>query len=191
MPILSIGGWGADGFSQMAATREGREAFAGEVLAMMQTYGFLGVDIGESTVPNRNEADIISPHNVNSQEIIGGPRTRKPMITEVIAASKTAPAATSLAFFANGWISEVVRLTALSMAVFTASVIKTMLIATTSATQSESDNRKRNAKIHTITATTICILAFGCVKNKYLNPAKANLKDRARVLKNSAILFFR
>ena len=45
MPILSVGGWGADGFSQAAATAEGREAFTSDVLALMQKYGFLGVDI--------------------------------------------------------------------------------------------------------------------------------------------------
>jgi chitinase len=45
MPILSVGGWGADGFSQAAATAEGREAFVNDVLALMQEKGFLGVDI--------------------------------------------------------------------------------------------------------------------------------------------------
>ena len=44
-PILSVGGWGADGFSQAAATAEGREAFATDVLQVMQQHGFLGVDI--------------------------------------------------------------------------------------------------------------------------------------------------
>ncbi len=44
-PILSVGGWGADGFSQAAATAEGREAFAADVLQVMQQHGFLGVDI--------------------------------------------------------------------------------------------------------------------------------------------------
>jgi chitinase len=44
-PILSVGGWGADGFSQAAATAEGRAAFAADVLTVMEKYGFLGVDI--------------------------------------------------------------------------------------------------------------------------------------------------
>ena len=44
-PILSVGGWGADGFSQAAATAEGREAFVADVLQVMQQNGFLGVDI--------------------------------------------------------------------------------------------------------------------------------------------------
>ena len=45
LPILSVGGWGADGFSQAAATLEGRTAFVEDVLALMQAYGFRGVDI--------------------------------------------------------------------------------------------------------------------------------------------------
>jgi chitinase len=45
MPILSIGGWGADGFSQAAATAEGRAAFTEDVLQIMEKYGFLGADI--------------------------------------------------------------------------------------------------------------------------------------------------
>lgn len=45
MPILSIGGWGADGFSQAAATAEGRAAFVKDVLQLMQENGFPGVDI--------------------------------------------------------------------------------------------------------------------------------------------------
>ena len=44
-PILSVGGWGADGFSQAAATPQSRAAFAANVLDVMQQYGFLGVDI--------------------------------------------------------------------------------------------------------------------------------------------------
>ena len=45
MPMLSVGGWGADGFSQAAATVEGRSAFTADVLQIMGEYGFLGVDI--------------------------------------------------------------------------------------------------------------------------------------------------
>jgi chitinase len=44
-PILSIGGWGADGFSQAAATVQGRAAFVEDALKLMREYGFLGVDI--------------------------------------------------------------------------------------------------------------------------------------------------
>ena len=45
MPILSVGGWGADGFSQAASTDEGRLAFVSDVLTIMQEKGFSGVDI--------------------------------------------------------------------------------------------------------------------------------------------------
>ncbi|MCE5342739.1 MAG: chitinase [Eubacteriales bacterium] len=58
-PIFSVGGWGADGFSQAAATSEGREAFAGEVLTTMQTYGFQGVDI-DWEYPGSSTAGIAS-----------------------------------------------------------------------------------------------------------------------------------
>lgn len=44
-PILSVGGWGADGFSQAASSAEGRAAFVSDVLALMEAYGFRGVDI--------------------------------------------------------------------------------------------------------------------------------------------------
>ena len=45
MPIVSVGGWGADGFSQAASTAEGRAMFVSDVLALMDKYGFRGVDI--------------------------------------------------------------------------------------------------------------------------------------------------
>ena len=45
MPILSVGGWGADGFSQAAATAEGRAAFVDDVLKLMREKGFSGIDI--------------------------------------------------------------------------------------------------------------------------------------------------
>ncbi len=44
-PVLSIGGWGADGFSQAAASEEGRRAFAESAVELMDKHGFLGVDI--------------------------------------------------------------------------------------------------------------------------------------------------
>lgn len=45
LPVLSIGGWGADGFSQAAATEDGRTRFVDSTLVLMQKHGFLGVDI--------------------------------------------------------------------------------------------------------------------------------------------------
>ncbi len=43
--VLSVGGWGAGGFSTMAMTREGREAFAASVNAVMREHALDGVDI--------------------------------------------------------------------------------------------------------------------------------------------------
>lgn len=43
--ILSVGGWGADGFSQACATEEGREKLADSILRLMDEHGFVGVDI--------------------------------------------------------------------------------------------------------------------------------------------------
>ena len=45
LPVVSIGGWGADGFSQSASTEEGRKRFVESTLDLMKRYGFLGVDI--------------------------------------------------------------------------------------------------------------------------------------------------
>ena len=45
LPVVSVGGWGADGFSQAAATAEGRSLFVTSTLELMQQHGFLGVDI--------------------------------------------------------------------------------------------------------------------------------------------------
>jgi chitinase len=59
VPILSIGGWGADGFSQAAATAEGRASFAEDALSLMQEYGFRGVDI-DWEYPGSSDADIKS-----------------------------------------------------------------------------------------------------------------------------------
>ncbi len=45
LPVLSVGGWGADGFSQAAATEHGRQLFVDSAIELMQTHGFLGLDI--------------------------------------------------------------------------------------------------------------------------------------------------
>ncbi len=44
-PVLSIGGWGADGFSQAASTEKGRQTFVDSTLELMEAHGFMGVDI--------------------------------------------------------------------------------------------------------------------------------------------------
>lgn len=43
--ILSIGGWGADGFSQAAKTKEGRETFANTAMQIVEKWDFDGMDI--------------------------------------------------------------------------------------------------------------------------------------------------
>lgn len=59
LPVVSIGGWGADGFSQAASTEEGRRLFAKSTLALMKQHGFLGVDI-DWEYPCSSAADIAS-----------------------------------------------------------------------------------------------------------------------------------
>ena len=59
MPILSVGGWGADGFSQAASTPERRAVFVSDTLALMQKHGFLGVDI-DWEYPGSSDARIHS-----------------------------------------------------------------------------------------------------------------------------------
>jgi len=44
-PVMAVGGWGADGFSQAASTDEGRKLFTKSALALMEEHGFLGIDI--------------------------------------------------------------------------------------------------------------------------------------------------
>ena len=43
--VLSVGGWGAEGFSDACATAEGRKRLADSILRLMDRYGFTGVDI--------------------------------------------------------------------------------------------------------------------------------------------------
>lgn len=43
--VLSVGGWGADGFSQACETAEGRQKLADSILRVMDEHGFVGVDI--------------------------------------------------------------------------------------------------------------------------------------------------
>lgn len=45
LPVLSVGGWEADGFSQAASTEQGRKEFVDSALSLMEQYGFLGIDI--------------------------------------------------------------------------------------------------------------------------------------------------
>ncbi|MBE5796228.1 MAG: hypothetical protein E7327_02490 [Clostridiales bacterium] len=43
--VMSVGGWGADGFSDACMTEEGRKTLADSILALMDEHGFVGVDI--------------------------------------------------------------------------------------------------------------------------------------------------
>ena len=43
--VLSIGGWGAEGFSDACLTAEGRQTLADSLLALMDECGFVGVDV--------------------------------------------------------------------------------------------------------------------------------------------------
>ena len=43
--VLSVGGWGADGFSDMAMTEEGRRKFARSCLDAVEKYNLDGIDI--------------------------------------------------------------------------------------------------------------------------------------------------
>ena len=43
--VLSVGGWGAEGFSDACATAEGRQRLADSILRLMDAHGFVGVDI--------------------------------------------------------------------------------------------------------------------------------------------------
>lgn len=43
--LLSVGGWGADGFSQAALTARGRESMAESAAALVTEYGLDGIDI--------------------------------------------------------------------------------------------------------------------------------------------------
>ena len=43
--VLSVGGWGAEGFSDATATAQGREKLAQSMLSLMDQHGFRGIDL--------------------------------------------------------------------------------------------------------------------------------------------------
>ena len=57
--VLSVGGWGAGGFSTMALTQEGREAFAKSCLDIVEEFNLDGIDI-DWEYPCDNSAGIDS-----------------------------------------------------------------------------------------------------------------------------------
>jgi len=60
--VLSIGGWGADGFSQAAATEEGRVKFAKTAVKIMEENHMDGIDI-DWEYPCSSQAEIASSPN--------------------------------------------------------------------------------------------------------------------------------
>lgn len=58
-PVLSVGGWGADGFSQACSTDEGRSVLVSSILDLLEQHGFLGVDI-DWEYPGSSAAGIAS-----------------------------------------------------------------------------------------------------------------------------------
>ncbi len=57
--VISIGGWGAGGFSEAASTEDGRKLFAATSLEIMNKYGFKGIDV-DWEYPCRSDAEIAS-----------------------------------------------------------------------------------------------------------------------------------
>ncbi len=62
LPVLSVGGWGADGFSQAAASSKGRAVFVSSAVSLMEAHGFLGIDI-DWEYPGFSTAGIKSSKN--------------------------------------------------------------------------------------------------------------------------------
>lgn len=57
--LLSVGGWGAGGFSEAASTIRGRRSFAATAVEILKTYGFDGIDL-DWEYPCYSEAGINS-----------------------------------------------------------------------------------------------------------------------------------
>jgi chitinase len=57
--ILSVGGWGAGGFSEAASTLKGRRTLADTAVEVLKTYGFDGIDL-DWEYPGYSEAGIKS-----------------------------------------------------------------------------------------------------------------------------------
>ena len=57
--LLSVGGWGAGGFSEAAATKEGRTRFARSAVSVLEEWEFDGIDL-DWEYPCYSQADIVS-----------------------------------------------------------------------------------------------------------------------------------
>jgi len=69
IPVMAIGGWGADGFSQAASTAEGRKTFVQSAMELMDKHGFLGIDI-DWEYPGSSVAGIASSPEDNDNLIL-------------------------------------------------------------------------------------------------------------------------
>lgn len=64
--MLSVGGWGSGRFSEMAATKENRQAFARDCQRVVKEFGLDGIDI-DWEYPSSNEAGIsASPDDIDN-----------------------------------------------------------------------------------------------------------------------------
>ncbi len=69
IPVLAVGGWGADGFSQAASTAKGRETFVESAMELMDKHGFLGIDI-DWEYPGSSVAGIASSPEDNDNLLL-------------------------------------------------------------------------------------------------------------------------
>ena len=69
IPVMAVGGWGADGFSQAASTEQGRETFVNSAMELMDKHGFMGIDI-DWEYPGSSVADIASSPEDNDNLLL-------------------------------------------------------------------------------------------------------------------------
>lgn len=69
IPVMAIGGWGADGFSQAASSAEGRKIFVQSAMELMDKHGFLGIDI-DWEYPGSSVAGIASSPKDNENLLL-------------------------------------------------------------------------------------------------------------------------
>ena len=105
-----------------------------------------------------------------------GKNIKNPTITEVIADIKTAPAATSLANLAVGFISGLTKSTSASSIVFISSRVMTSDIVKTTMANSSVFSFKIRPKNTTTVANNRWILKFGSFLNADFIPSKAKEK---------------
>lgn len=104
-----------------------------------------------------------------------------PVIIAVMALTNTAPAATSLAFLAEGCIPSVNELTISSMAVFVSSKDRTKPMVVDNAKSSISETLNQKAKTRTKKAIKKWIFKLGSSLKAVQIPSKAFLKDKIRL----------